>query len=129
MVVMSLVSSPSHTVSLRLGHFSVEVLTEAAGNETERVPGVLARALRLYLNDRGADRAGWEYPEFLREKPAGGEVELRMPVDEDLWLAFEDEATRQGLTASRLAGHAVLYYAAELEAGHIPLRILEEEPG
>jgi hypothetical protein len=107
----------------------VEVLTEAAGNETERVPGVLARALRLYLNDRGSDRAGWEYPDFLRDKPVGGEVELRMPIDEDLWLAFEDEATRQGLTASRLAGHAALYYAAELEAGHIPLRILEEEPG
>jgi hypothetical protein len=112
-------------VSLRLGHFPVEVLAEADGG-ADNLQRAFRRAIRLYLNDAGADRPGWAYPDFLRDKKETGEVGVELSIDEVLWIAFEDEAERQGISPSRLASHAALYYAAEFEAGHIPRRILEE---
>jgi len=116
-------------LTLHLAHFPVEVLAGAEGGEPEQLQRSLLRAIRLYLNDAGADRPGWAYPEFLRGKKPGGAMQVELAIDEDLLEALEDEATRQGLSLSQLAGHAALYYAAELEAGNIPRRILEEDRG
>lgn len=116
-------------LTLHLAHFPVEVLVGTEGGEPEQVQRSLLRAIRLYLNDAGADRPGWAYPEFLRGKKPAGAMQVELAIDEDLLEVLEDEAARQGLSLSQLAGHAALYYAAELEAGNIPRRILEEDGG
>jgi len=116
-------------LTLRLAHFPVEVLAEAEGGGPDKVGCALLRAVRLYLNDSGADRPGWAYPEFLRGKEPGGAMRVELAINEDLLEGLEDEAGRQRVSISQLAGHAALYYAAELEAGNIPRRILEEDDG
>lgn len=111
-------------VTVNIGEFSVEALT---GGHDEHLPDRLVQALRLYLGDRGSDRPGWVYPTALPEQD--GEVELELTVDDDLWRAFEQEAERQDVSVSKLAGHAALYYAAEVDAGRITERILERLNG
>lgn len=117
----------SQPLTLHLAHFPVEVLAGADGGGPRELRRALLRAIRLYLNDSGADRPGWAYPEFLRGKKPGGAMQVELTFDQDLLEALEDEASRQGVSVSQLAGHAALYYAAELEAGNIPRRILEED--
>jgi len=94
----------------------------------ERLPSRLLRALRLYLLDKDLARPGWAYPVALPERN-GGQVELELSVDEDLWRQFEQEAGRQGVTTSTLASHAALYYASEVDAGRITQRILDQIEG
>jgi hypothetical protein len=116
-------------LTLRLAHFPVEVLAGTEGSGPEQIGRALLRAIRLYLNDSGADRPGWAYPDFLRGKEPGGATQLELAIEADLLEGLEDEAGRQGVSISQLAGHAALYYAAELEAGNIPRRILEADDG
>lgn len=111
-------------VTVHIGEFSVVALGAESEAGSERVEDRLARALGLYLHDKEGARPGWGYPAALPGKE-GGEVELELSVDEDLWRAFEREARRQGVTVSKLAGHAALYYAAEVDAGRITQRILD----
>lgn len=117
----------SQPLTLRLAHFPVEVLVGAEGGSADRLRRALLRAIRLYLTDSGADRPGWAYPDFLRGKEPRGGIEIELTIDENLRDALEDEAARQGVSITQLAGHAALYYAAELEAGNIPRRMLEED--
>jgi hypothetical protein len=53
-------------------------------------------------------------------------VELELAVSQGLWRAFEKEAERQGASVPQMAEHAVLYFAAQLDAGHITQRILDD---
>ena len=78
----------------------------------------------MYLSDSGSDKPGWRYPDALREA-SPDEVELELSLDQGLWRALKAEAGEQGVSVSQLAGHAALYYAAELDAGRITRRILD----
>lgn len=110
---------------MRLSKFSLEALAGGSGQDLERASARLARAVRLYLNDRESGQPGWVYPGFLRDKETDG-VELELVVDEGLLRALEEEARRQHVSVSQMAGHAALYYAAELNAGHLTQRILDD---
>ena len=44
----------------------------------------------------------------------------------DLWKDFEGEATRQAVRVEQLAEHAAFYFAAEVDAGRITQRILDD---
>lgn len=85
----------------------------------------LSLAVGFYLSDRDADRPGWTYPGFL---PATTEAKESVSVDLDpeLWDELAAEAGRQGVPVDRLAAHAALYFAAELDAGRITERILAD---
>lgn len=85
----------------------------------------LESALRCYLGDRDAGRPAWPYPGFLRgsEPPREESVEIG---DAGLWRELEEEAERQGVSAEQLAEHAAFYFAAELDAGRVTQRILDD---
>jgi hypothetical protein len=97
------------------------------GEEEDRSASTtLESALRCYLGDRGADRPAWPYPAFLRGSEPQGDVELELEVSADLWDDFSEEASRQGVAIEQLAEHAAFYFAAELDAGRVTQRILDE---
>lgn len=86
----------------------------------------MENALLCYLGDRDSDRPAWAYPGFLRGSETRQEVEVELEMRADLWQDFEEEATRQGVTVEQLAEHAAFYFAAELDAGRVTQRILED---
>jgi hypothetical protein len=113
------------SVTVRIGELAADALSGEHGRTSRYLRLQLVRAIRLYLHDRGTRGGpGWSYPAFLPQEE--GALELELNVDEDLWTAFEEEARRQGASASCLVEHAALYYAAELDAGRITERILDE---
>jgi len=113
------------------GRWVTIALSELAIGALRRDPDVEAHArmesaLRFYLADSKGDSPAWPYPGFLRgsETRADTEVELMLPAG--LWGAFEEEAVRQGVTVEQLSEHAIFYFAAELDAGRVTQRILDE---
>jgi hypothetical protein len=113
----------SASITVRLSEFAVMALVgEERGRES--VLAALERAVWLYLNDSDTARPGWRYPLFLRDKVTGV-TEFQLKLEPDLREALEDEAERQEVSLSQLATHAVLYYAAELNAGRLTERILD----
>jgi Ribbon-helix-helix protein, copG family len=116
------------TVLVDLSTFSVEALRGGDGADPEVVPAHLLRAIRLYLSVDDRDSPGWSVPASLRDEDAGG-VRLQLSADESLIAALEQEADRQGVSLSQLARQAVLYYAAELDAGRITQRLAEALDG
>jgi hypothetical protein len=84
------------------------------------------RAIRFYLNDKDGGGAGWGYPEFLRGTGLGGKVDLELTIENSLWRSLKKEAENQGVSVDQLVEHAALYYAAELDAGHVAERMLGE---
>jgi len=90
----------------------------------------MENALLCYLGDSDSGRPAWAYPGFLRGSETRQEVEIELEMRTDLWREFEGEATRQGVTVEQLAEHAAFYYAAEVDAGRVTQRILEDlKPG
>lgn len=83
-------------------------------------------ALLCYLGDRDSGGPAWGYPGFLRGSETPREKKVSLEVAPDLWEDFESEATRQGVTIEQLAEHAAFYFAAELDAGRVTQRILED---
>jgi hypothetical protein len=114
------------SLTVGLGAFAREALTAAEMNGTE-TPASVVRAIRIYLNDRGSTVPGWAYPGLMHEQRQPVKTtKVEISVDEDLWRSLEEEATSQGVTAQQLVDHAVLYLAAEIDAGRITQRILED---
>ncbi len=112
------------SVGVQLSELSLKALETVGGGVRDDLAANLETAVRVYLGDSGSDKPGWPFPEALRG--AGpGDVELELSFDVELWRALSEEAVEQGVSVSRLAGHAALYCAAELDAGRITQRILE----
>jgi hypothetical protein len=105
-------------VTVRLGAFASKVLA-AGAMHGETSSTALERALRCYLGDKESAAPGWLYPDFLRDRDAVEEVELRLHVERDVWKALEEEARTQGVSLQRLLEHAVIYFAAQVDAGRI----------
>lgn len=103
---------------------ALEALMDDAGEETAQLR--MESALRAYLADRDSVRPAWPYPGFLRGSEVQRDVRVEMELAADLWAGFEEEAARQEVTVDQLAEHAAFYLAAELEAGRITQRILED---
>lgn len=112
------------SVVLRVSALCAEILGGKEAKGSKQDPTTLERSLRFYLDNRGSGQPGWAYPTFLRDIGTR-EVDLELEVDNGLWRAFRKEAARQAVSDSKLAAHAVLYYAAELDAGRIAQRIVD----
>ncbi len=110
-------------VTVVLSRLAFEGLT--SGTEAP-APAAMASALRCYLGDRGLERPAWPYPDFLRGSETGKDAPLELEPDAELWLEFEKEAERQGVSVEQLAEHAAIYFAAELDAGRVTQRILDD---
>jgi hypothetical protein len=99
------------------------------GDEADTGAEVAVRtesALRCYLGDRDTERPAWPYPDFLRGTETQGDLQVEFEVEEDLWRDFEAEASAQGISVEQLTEHAAFYFAAELNAGRVTERILED---
>ncbi|MGN6257831.1 MAG: hypothetical protein ACTHN3_08805 [Solirubrobacterales bacterium] len=93
---------------------------------TAQVTVKMESALRCYLRDKDAGRPAWPYPGFLRGSEAQEDVQVEFDVDKDLWRSFEEEAARQGVSVEQLTEHASFYFRAELDAGRLTERILDD---
>lgn len=115
-------------VIVRLGAFASGALSDEPANGADHLPPRLARAMRVYLHDKGTGRPGWHFPGFTRAAGSGSQekTEVALSLDEELWSAFQSEAAEQGVSSEQLAEHAALYFVAELDSGRLTRRILEE---
>lgn len=120
-------SPSSGFIGVTLSQLAFEALSGSAhSGSPRRVAQQMEGAVRCYLGDRGSERPAWPYPAFLRGSEVQEDVELRLGIDADLWRQFEAEAKRQDVSVQQLAEHAAFYLAAELDAGRITQRILDE---
>jgi hypothetical protein len=110
-------------VAVVLSHLAFEGLT---GGGDEPAAAALEGALRCYLGDRDSQRPAWPYPDFLRGSETEGEFAIELELDAGLWREFEQEAELQGVSVQQLAEHAAFYFAAELDAGRVTQRILDD---
>jgi hypothetical protein len=114
-------------VSVKLSQLAFEALSGGAHSGSQRrVAHQMEGAIRCYLGDRDSGRAAWPYPAFLRGSEVQEDVELRLSIDGELWRGFEAEAKRQDVSVQQLAEHAAFYLAAELDAGRVTQRILDD---
>lgn len=111
-------------ITVDLSRFAYEALTHGRTDAAASVR--MESALRCYLGDRGTDRPAWRYPGFLRGSETQGDVRIELEIGEDLWTAFTQEGEKQGVTVEQLAEHAAFYFAAELDAGRVTQRILDD---
>ncbi|MET0558364.1 MAG: hypothetical protein ABW065_06805 [Solirubrobacterales bacterium] len=114
-------------VTLSISHLAFEALAQGHLEAAQQSPEArIETAIRFYLRDKESGVAAWPFPAFLRGADVREEVELRLGLDEDLWRRFEAEAAHQDVSVQQLSEHAAFYLAAELEAGRITQRILDE---
>jgi hypothetical protein len=116
----------TRSVTLKLGAIAIDALGGETKGGAEPSSEDLMRAVRLYLNDKDRAGTGWTYPRFLRDRNAKG-FEFELSLEDSLWISLEREAEDQGVTIPELLEHAALYYAAELDAGRVAERLLEED--
>ena len=114
------------SVRVSVGPFAREALRGKNGYAASQLTSRLVRAVRTYLAERDRYRAGWALPAFARSAKVDRKVELRLDVDDQLWSDLEAEAERQNVTVDRLVEHAVLYFAAEIDAGRVTQRIMQD---
>jgi hypothetical protein len=121
-------------VKVKLGAFAGGMLAREHQRDTGSGSGVpssddVVRVIRFYLRERGGGGAGWAYPGLFRRRRPEEEVEVELEIDDSLWDEVEREAERQDVAVAQLLEHAALYYAAELDAGRLTERILDELDG
>jgi hypothetical protein len=119
-------------VTVALSRLAFEALMDGeAGSETLD-SARMASAVRLYLGDKDFERPAWPYPSFLRAAETQADRQVELDVDDGLWRDFEAEASAQDVSVDKLAEHAAFYVAAEVNAGRLTQRILEDldaDPG
>jgi hypothetical protein len=119
-------AASKRSVTVRLSRLAFEALGGEQHESSVQAPVRTQSAIRLYLSDKGAGRPAWPYPGFLRQSQMQEDVGLEFDIDLDIWLQFEAEAGKQDISAQQLLEHAAFYFAAELNAGRITQRILDD---
>lgn len=120
------------TVRIRLGAFAGGMLAwkqqRDAGSVDDAQPSSddILKVIRFYLKEKGTGGTGWSYPHLLRQGNPEEEVEVELEIDDAVWREMRAEASSQRVTITQLLEHAALYYAAELDAGRLTERILDE---
>lgn len=116
-----------HELVVPLGDFSVAALREAVGPRCT-LEAVARQAVYYYLSNRDSGRPGWPYPRFMSGADAAraADVMLSLRIDERAWERFVAEAGAQRVGPEQLLRHAVLFFAADVEAGHVARRMLDE---
>lgn len=114
------------SVTISLGSFASKAL--AAEGKNGRRPSSISveRAIHCYLNDKASAGPGWRFPAFLRGRAPVEAIELHLEIDEGLWTSLEAEASSQDVNVQQMLDHAVLYFVAEVNAGRVTERILDD---
>jgi hypothetical protein len=105
---------------------AADALSASEAPGPNRLPLLVSRAVRFYLDERGHDGADWLYPAFLGEGSDGAVAGHDVPIDEELWRELQAEAERQEVAAEDLLRHAAFYYAAARDEGRLTERIAAE---
>jgi hypothetical protein len=113
-------------VTVSLSEFACSAIAGQGEGDGEHLSARIVAAIRCYLNDKGSGGLRWSYPSFLADEDDREEVTLQLAIDDELWRSVEQEAESQGVSAQKLVTHAVLYVAAEVDAGRMTRRILED---
>jgi hypothetical protein len=115
-------------VDVRLGSFAREALAGDADAGGETVSAAAVRAIRCYLEDKETGGPGWRYPAFRRDERGedARKVGMHLSIDDGLWRALEAEAEDQGVSSQQMIEHAALYFAAEVDAGRVTQRIIDD---
>lgn len=113
-------------VTVNLGTLACRALGGEEGCGAEQVSARVKSAVRAYLHEKGSGRAGWSYPRFMRGRQPSETIAVELELETGLWRSLEEEAVDQGVEPKQLVEHAVMYYAAEIDAGHVTQRILDE---
>jgi hypothetical protein len=112
---------------LSLEEFGASTL-EGEAERHSITPAELGRhAVRYYLSDRGSGRMAFRVPRLSRDAAREPALELKLDLDPDTWRELEDEAERQEVSVERLLAHAIIYFLADLDAGRVERRMLEED--
>lgn len=120
------------TVRVKLGAFAGGMLAwkhqrgDGSSHGCEPNSDDVLRVIRFYLREKGSGGASWSYPDLLREGNPEEEVEVELDIEDSLWREMRAEAAGQRVSVTQLLEHAALYYAAELDAGRLTERILDE---
>jgi hypothetical protein len=106
------------------GHAALEAYARRHGTSEL---SVVRMAVLYYLADREADRHAWRVPRFVRRRAtrSASVEELLGALDPETVAAVEEEALKQGVSASILASHAVLYFLADADSGRLAGRVGE----
>ena len=113
-------------VAVGMSRLAFEALMGDEADTAAQVAVRMEGALRCYLGDKDTERPAWPYPGFLRGTETQADVQVEIEVEGGLWHDFEDEASAQAISVEQLAEHAAFYFAAELNAGRLTERILED---
>jgi hypothetical protein len=114
-------------LTLSLEEFGASTLTEQ-GKRYSVTPAELGRhAVRYYLSDRDSGRMALRVPRLPQPAEREPALELMLDLDADTWNELEQEAERQDVSLERLLEHALVYFLADLDAGRVEWRMLEEE--
>jgi hypothetical protein len=111
-------------VTVSLGRLASQAI--GGGESNVEASAHAAKAIRVYLNARGTGGAGWAYPSFLDERRGGEGIRLELRIEDGLWRGLEEESERQHVGVSQMLEHAILYFAAEVDAGRLAEQILEQ---
>ena len=116
----------TRNVSVELGEFAYQAL----GGEDEKgaalVSARLPRVIEAYLADRDRGRPSWTYPAHLQEKEGQRTVPVELEIGVRSYDELGEEARQRGVSFGQLVGHAALYYLAEVDAGRMTQRILDD---
>jgi hypothetical protein len=114
------------SVTVSLGRLASQAIGGGGSSNDGKPSSRAGRAILCYLNARGSGGPGWSYPSFLDERRGGEGIRLELRVEDGLWRSLEEEAERQHIGVSQMLEHAVLYFAAEVDAGRFTERIIDE---
>jgi hypothetical protein len=117
--------SVQRTFSVTVGKLALSALAGGT-DDSAALSRSLEQAVRYYLTDRGAERAGWMYPSFLPEEGRTAGRKVRLTVEAAIWTELAEEAERQEVSVEQLLGHAALYFIADRDTGRLTQRILED---
>jgi hypothetical protein len=102
---------------LHVDEFALEALERNVAVQGGSTAAIVRTAVLYYLAERDSARQAWRYPRFAREDSPGGGREVE--IDEETSAALDEEARRQGVEPSQLAGHACLFFLADLDSGRL----------
>jgi hypothetical protein len=115
-------------LSLSLEEFGASTL-EAEAERYSVSPVELGRhAVRYYLSDRGSGRMALRVPRLSQNAAREPALELKLDLDADIWRELDEEAERQEVSVERLLEHTIMYFLANLDAGRVERRMLDESP-
>jgi hypothetical protein len=113
-------------LTLSLEEFGASTLEAEAKRYSVSAAGLARHAVRYYLSDRDSGRMALRVPRLSQPATRQPALELTLDLDADSWNELDREAERQEVSVERLLEHAIVYFLADLDAGRVEQRMLDE---